>query len=67
MGVRQSGAQDFRFARLPDHAPLLELARDHARLTIARNPALAGREGEAARQLLYLFERDEAARLLLSG
>ena len=34
---------------------------------ISRDPALETPRGEAARHLLYLFERDEAIRLLMAG
>jgi ATP-dependent DNA helicase RecG len=34
---------------------------------LARDPALASERGQALRHLLYLFERDEAIRLLRAG
>ena len=67
LGTRQSGTPGFRFARLEQHGDLLEAARDDARLVITRDPELAGDRGEALRVLLYLFERDEAIRLLKAG
>ena len=42
-------------------------ARDDAALTLNRDPDLASPRGEALRHLLYLFERDEAIRLLRAG
>jgi ATP-dependent DNA helicase RecG len=43
------------------------MARDDARLLLERDGGLAGPRGQAARVLLYLFERDAAVALLRSG
>jgi ATP-dependent DNA helicase RecG len=67
LGTRQSGDPGFRIARFPLHGELLEPARKDAILTLARDPRLTGERGEALRHLLYLFERDEAIRLLRAG
>ena len=67
LGTRQSGLPGFRVARIETHAPLLEIARKDAALILSRDPALTTRRGEALRHLLYLFERDEAIRLLRAG
>ena len=67
LGTRQSGLPDFRLADLADHAELLEVARDDARLVLERDPELASERGAALRVLLYLFERDAAVRYLRSG
>jgi ATP-dependent DNA helicase RecG len=67
LGVRQSGLPVFRIADLTVHAELLAAARDDAGLIIARDQQLTSPRGEALRVLLYLFERDEAVRLLASG
>lgn len=67
LGTRQSGTPGFRIARLFDHADLLETARADARLILERDPQLVSSRGEALRLLLYLFERDEAVRLLKAG
>jgi ATP-dependent DNA helicase RecG len=67
LGKRQSGIPEFRIADLGVHADLLAAARDDARLIIARDPELRAPRGEAVRVLLYLFERDEAVRLLRAG
>jgi ATP-dependent DNA helicase RecG len=67
LGVKQSGVPGFRFARLGVHQSLLAVARDDARLVLDRDPDLASPRGEAIRTLLYLFERDEAVRLIRSG
>ncbi|MGI6244744.1 MAG: ATP-dependent DNA helicase RecG [Pseudochelatococcus sp.] len=67
LGTRQSGAPAFHLARIEDDADLLRIARDDARLILERDPGLAGERGQALRILLYLFERDEAIRLLRAG
>jgi len=67
LGVRQSGMPGFRVARIEAHAALLPAARDDAALTLSRDPKLQSPRGQALRQLLYLFARDEAASLLSAG
>jgi len=67
LGTRQSGTPGFQVARIEAHADLLEIARDDARLLLARDPELKGPRGDAIRVLLYLFGRDEAVRLLRAG
>ena len=67
LGTRQSGLPAFRIATLPEHQDLLEAARDAARLTLSRNPTLQGEDGERLRLLLYLFERDDAVKLMRAG
>jgi ATP-dependent DNA helicase RecG len=67
LGARQAGAPGFRLARLEIHGQLLTLARDEAQAALARAPRLAGEENRGLRVLLYLFERDEAVRLLEAG
>jgi len=67
LGTRQSGTPGFRIARAEIHAGLMEVARDDAQLIVERDPGLAGARGEALRNLLYLFGRDGAIRLLRSG
>jgi ATP-dependent DNA helicase RecG len=72
LGTRQSGDTPFRVASLEQIARLLPLAHDDARLLVerARNDGeigLVGERGEAARLLLYLFERDWGVQLLRGG
>ncbi len=67
LGTRQSGAPEFRMAEVPNFTELLELARDDAALTLSRDPQLSSPRGEALRQLLYLFDCDEAVKLFRSG
>jgi ATP-dependent DNA helicase RecG len=67
LGTRQSGMPGFRVARIEVHGSLIEAARDDAALILARDPTLETPRGKALRHLLYLFERDEAIRLLRAG
>jgi ATP-dependent DNA helicase RecG len=67
LGTRQSGMPGFRIARVAVHGELIEAARDDASLMLGRDPGLTSPRGEALRQLLYLFERDEAIRLFQAG
>ncbi len=67
MGLRQAGLPAYKFADILAHARLLAIARDDAELILRRDPELASERGEALRLLLYIFERDEAVRLLRAG
>jgi ATP-dependent DNA helicase RecG len=67
LGTRQSGVAAFRLASLADHGELLQAARDDARRVLKTDPGLKTSRGEALRTLLYLFERDDAIRLLSAG
>ena len=67
LGTRQSGTPGFKLAQLDVHGALLQMARDDAALILNRYPDLTSPRGLALRQLLYLFERDEAIKLLRAG
>jgi ATP-dependent DNA helicase RecG len=67
LGTRQSGMPGFRIARIDTHRDMLAAARDDAHLILSRDPKLAGERGRALLHLLYLFERDEAVRLIRAG
>lgn len=67
LGTKQSGLPEFRMVDFAEHADLVELARDDARLIINKDPDLSTPRGQALRHLLYLFERDEGVRLMQSG
>jgi ATP-dependent DNA helicase RecG len=67
LGTRQSGLPSFRVARVEFHGKYIGAARDDAALLLARDPTLTTPRGEAVRTLLYLFERDEAVRLIRAG
>ncbi|RZA21665.1 MAG: DEAD/DEAH box helicase, partial [Proteobacteria bacterium] len=67
LGTRQSGDTPFRIASLEQIQRLLPIAHDDARLLVERDGGLASERGQAARQLLYLFERDWGVQLLRGG
>jgi ATP-dependent DNA helicase RecG len=67
LGTRQSGMPGFRIARIETHGKYLGAARDDAALILARDAQLTTPRGEALRHLLYLFEKDEAIRLIRAG
>ena len=67
LGTRQSGDTPFRVADLEQIARLLPAAHADARLLMDRDGGLSSERGEAARILLYLFERDWGVQLLRGG
>jgi ATP-dependent DNA helicase RecG len=67
LGTRQSGEAQFRLAGPEQIQHLIQPATDDARLLVDRDGGLTGPRGQAARTLLYLFERDAAVALLRSG
>lgn len=67
LGTKQSGVADFTFVDLAEHADLLPMATQNAKLILDKNPDLQGDGGENLRLLLYLFERDSAFHTLHSG
>lgn len=67
LGTRQSGEAAFRIADLSQTQRLLPAAHADARLLMERDGGLTSPRGEAARLLLYLFERDWGVQLLRGG
>ena len=67
LGTRQSGDTPFNVANLEQIQRLLPMAHDDARLLIERDGGLDSERGQAARVLLYLFERDWGVQLLRGG
>jgi ATP-dependent DNA helicase RecG len=67
LGTRQSGMPGFRLTVPTRHSTLLSIARDDAKALLAKDSALQSPRGEAVRNLLYIFERDEAIRLVGAG
>jgi ATP-dependent DNA helicase RecG len=67
LGTRQSGETPFRVADPEQIQRLLPAAHDDARLLIDRDGGLENPRGQAARTLLYLFERDYGVQLLRGG
>ena len=64
LGTRQSGDTPFQIATLEQIQRLLPAAYADARLLMERDGGLGGARGEAARLLLYVFERDFGVRTL---
>lgn len=67
LGTAQSGVPMFKIAELSVHGELLVAARDDAQLIVSRDAGLTSPRGLALRNLLYLFEREQAIRFLSSG
>lgn len=67
LGARQSGLPGMKIANLEFDKDLLSVARDDARLIMERDFELTSERGLALRNLLYLFRKDQAIRLLRSG
>jgi ATP-dependent DNA helicase RecG len=67
LGTKQSGTPAFRIADVAVHGDLLPAAQADARMLVEKDADLKSARGQAARVLLYLFERDAAIRLLSSG
>jgi ATP-dependent DNA helicase RecG len=67
LGTRQSGEAAFAVANLEQVQRMLPAAHADARLLIERDGGLTSPRGEAARVLLYLFERDWGVQLLRGG
>ena len=67
LGTRQSGDTPFQIANLEQISRLLPIAYNDSRLLMERDGGLEGLRGEAARLLLYVFERDFGVRTLRGG
>ena len=67
LGARQSGLPAYKLADLDRHKALLETAVQDARFLAQTDPALESDRGEAARNLLYLFEQDFGIALMKAG
>ena len=67
LGRKQSGDQSFRILDFNIHKPLIELANSEAKIITQNNPNLLGEKGDAIRNLLYLFDQDQAIELINIG
>ena len=67
LGVAQSGLPKFRIANIEVHSNLMELAKDEARLVIAKDPTLTSPQGKALRNLLYIMGANQSIKLLSVG
>ncbi|MEL6379879.1 MAG: ATP-dependent DNA helicase RecG [Pseudomonadota bacterium] len=67
LGTAQSGFPRFALADITAHSDLLLAAGDDAKLILERDPALASARGKSLLNLLYLFGRDDAVKLIRAG
>ncbi len=67
LGTRQSGTEQFCLAQMPEHQNLLYTAHKDAAMIVTQDPNLLTQRGQALRNLLYLFERDDAVKTYLAG
>ena len=67
LGARQSGIPEYKLADLDRHKSLLETAVQDARFLTQQDPQLSSERGQAARNLLYLFEQDFGIALMKAG
>lgn len=67
LGTKQSGVTNFALADLTVHSDLLAVARNDAKLIIAKDLKLDTIRDVSLKTLLYLFERDQAIRYFRGG
>lgn len=67
LGTRQSGLPNFRIADLDRDADMLDDIYDDTNLLLTDDPNLTSARGQAIRNLLHIFERGEALRLIAAG
>ncbi len=67
LGAKQSGLPAYKLADLEKHKALLETAVQDARLLAQIDPELSSARGQAAQNLLYLFEQDFGIALMKAG
>lgn len=67
LGSQQSGLPGYKLADLDKHKSLLETAVQDARHLANIDPELETPRGQAARNLLYLFEQDYGIALMKAG
>lgn len=67
LGTKQSGMSDFKMADLSAHGDLLATARNDAKLIVSKDVKLETERGKNLKNLLYLFEMDQAIRYFKSG
>ena len=67
LGKRQSGLPGYKLADLDQHDRLLQIAAKDAAVLMEMDPALRTPRGVAVRQLMQVFDRNEAVRTLEAG
>jgi len=67
LGVRQAGLPGFRLADIVTQLACSQSPATMPELILRKDPDLTSERGQALRVLLYLFEQNEAVRLLRAG
>ena len=67
LGTRQSGFAQFKLADMSCHTDLLIKARDDVQNILKTDAKLETERGKALKNLLYLFEQNEAVKTYLAG
>lgn len=67
LGTRQSGDRPFNVATPDQVKAMIGIASDDAKLLLDRDGGLSGERGEAAKNALYLFEREAGIATLRGG
>ena len=67
LGTKQSGFNEFKLADITEHKELLFIAKKDADIILTQDKNLTSERGKALRNLLYLFEQDEAVKTYLAG
>jgi ATP-dependent DNA helicase RecG len=67
LGTRQSGLPSFKMANLDEDSELLMLAREEVEHIMATAPDLTSDQGQALKNLLYVFDYDTQMKYVRSG
>ena len=67
LGIRQSGVPDFKFVNFEEHSHLIELAYKESKIIEEIDPLLKSKRGKNIRNLLHVFEKEDAIRFIISG
>ena len=67
LGARQSGLPIYKLVDFHEHADLLQMAHNDAKLILGEDPFLLSTRGQHLRLLLYLFEQDTGIKFLQKG
>ena len=67
IGTAQSGLPRFRVADLESQGALMELAHQDARMLLLTDPELSSERGLAAKNLLWLMDKDQSIGLISVG
>tara|TARA_B100001121_G_scaffold310292_1_gene340505 strand:+ start:22916 stop:25006 length:2091 start_codon:yes stop_codon:yes gene_type:complete len=67
LGTKQSGLPDFKLVNLDEHMHLIELANKETKIIEKNDPLLKSKRGKCIRDLLHIFEKEDAIRYILSG